>query len=125
MAKKKEKCICDQCPRRFVCFTQKKVFSDPAYQAMYEAHVDEGRTHEEAVAAVREFIEAQKELEVNPPPRPRKPHEFDDWRIGPIIRKEHSKPDSGWYSSSEQLKTMPVEDAKKELDKVKRWERTW
>jgi len=65
MKKKKEigTCICETCPRRFVCFTQKKVFSDPAYQAMYEAFCEEGLDPIEAVKAVREFIENQKRAE--------------------------------------------------------------
>ena len=60
MSKKKNECICDQCPKRFVCFTQRKVFSDPAYQAMYEAFIEEGLEHKAAVGAVRRFIESQK-----------------------------------------------------------------
>jgi hypothetical protein len=60
MAKKLDKCICDQCPRRFVCFTQKKVFSDTAYQTMYEAYIEEGLDSKEAAKKVREFIETTK-----------------------------------------------------------------
>lgn len=51
------KCICDACPRRFVCFTQKKVFSDPAYQAMYEALIEEEVESKKAATTVRKFIE--------------------------------------------------------------------
>jgi len=70
------KCICDECPRRFVCFTQKKVFSEPDYQAMYEAYVEEGLEHEEAVKEVRELIERQR---IQPKVDDYKPW-HDDWK---------------------------------------------
>jgi hypothetical protein len=50
-------CICDSCQRRFVCWTTKRVFSDPTHQALYEAYVAEGLPHDEAVREVRETLE--------------------------------------------------------------------
>jgi len=51
-------CVCDGCKRRFVCFTQKRVFSDPTYQALYETHLEQGLSHEDAVKEVQHFLEA-------------------------------------------------------------------
>ncbi|MFA7101264.1 MAG: hypothetical protein WC196_05990 [Bacilli bacterium] len=50
-------CICDGCQRRFICWTTKRVFSDPTHQALYEAYVAEGLPHDEAVQEVRETLE--------------------------------------------------------------------
>ena len=50
-------CICDKCPKRFECFTQKKVFSDPQFQALFEAYIGSGCSPEEASAKVAKSIE--------------------------------------------------------------------
>jgi hypothetical protein len=50
-------CICDGCQRRFVCWTTKRVFSDPTHQALYEAYIAEGLPHDEAIQEVRETLE--------------------------------------------------------------------
>ncbi len=49
-------CICDGCERRFVCWTTKRVFSEPIHQTLYEAYVAEGHSHEDAVKEVEEMI---------------------------------------------------------------------
>ena len=56
-----EVCLCDECPRRFVCFTQRKVFSDPYFQAMYESYLAQGLSKEEAAKNVGEFAGNMKE----------------------------------------------------------------
>ncbi len=53
----KGECICDGCERRFVCWTTKRVFSDPTQQALYEAYVAEGLPHKEAIQEVKEILE--------------------------------------------------------------------
>lgn len=53
----KGECVCDGCKRRFVCFTQKRVFSDPTHQALYETHLEQGLSHEDAVKEVQKFLE--------------------------------------------------------------------
>jgi len=50
-------CICDGCKKRFECWTTTKVFSDPARQAFYEAHLAEGFSHKEASQAVKEVVQ--------------------------------------------------------------------
>ncbi len=67
-------CICDGCERRFVCWTTKRVFSNPTHQTLYEAYVAEGFSHEDAVREVEGVIQraiveaATREAEKNVPP---------------------------------------------------------
>lgn len=49
-------CLCDICKRRFMCWTSKRIFSDPVYQALYEVHIAEGLSHEKSLAAVKEIL---------------------------------------------------------------------
>ena len=56
-----KECLCDKCPDRFVCFTQRKVFSDPYFQAMYESYLAQGLSKEEAAKNVGEFAGNMKE----------------------------------------------------------------
>ena len=59
LIKKKDcgECICDGCERRFVCWTTKRVFSEPTHQALYEAYIAEGLPHDEAIKEVGETLE--------------------------------------------------------------------
>lgn len=91
-----EKCICDECPRRFECFTQKKVFSEPDYQAMYEAYLAEGLEHLEAVQAVREHIERKRnDNDLDKFTKQKKYKDYtewkEDWDI--ILKTQKSKND--------------------------------
>lgn len=133
--KKKDKvdaeCICDQCPRRFICFTQKKVFSDPAYQAMFEAFVEEGIPHEEAVKAVREFIENQKVRENRPLPPPQpdpydgNKYRWDKWEV-PKKEKWGVFPKyTPFKTVYKDLDKMEVGDAKEAVKEIKNDVRTW
>jgi hypothetical protein len=90
-------CICDSCQRRFVCWTTKRVFSDPTHQALYEAYVAEGLPHDEAVQEVRETLEravmqaAMKQIA-----------EEREWKEKPIYDKKHWYTD--WYDKYPQVK---------------------
>lgn len=123
MGKKKvDKCICDQCPRRFVCFTQKKVFSDPAYQAMYEAFIEEGLEHKQAVAQVRKFIETSKETQAW-----RKRDQIEDWRKeGDWYKKTPDYEKVKWETYKDNtIGQMPVDNAKKAINDIKKFTRTY
>ncbi len=50
-------CICDGCERRFLCWTNKKVFSDPLHQTLYETYVAEGYSHTDAIQEVNEDVQ--------------------------------------------------------------------
>lgn len=114
--KTEDKCLCDQCPRRFICFTQKRVFSDPAYQAMYEAFCEEGLEHKQAVKAVKQFIENEERKKRLPP-----------WQ--PIVNEDWYKPRQkpGWYKKAfkwEDVSTMDLNEAKQILGEIKNWTKT-
>jgi hypothetical protein len=47
-----KKCICNRCPRRYVCFTQQRVYSDPFLQAMFESYLAMGLSVHDAVGRV-------------------------------------------------------------------------
>jgi hypothetical protein len=51
-------CQCDSCELRFKCFTEERVFSSAAYQAMFEALMALGKTREEALESVINEIRA-------------------------------------------------------------------
>jgi hypothetical protein len=53
-------CLCDKCPKRFLCYTTERIFSDARYQAIYEAEIALGKTKEQAVKTVMDMIEAYK-----------------------------------------------------------------
>ncbi len=53
-------------PKRFLCWSTERVFSDPRYQALFEAELALGKSKEEAVKAVREqiFMDTPKKYKV-------------------------------------------------------------
>jgi len=51
-----EKCLCAQCPHKFECFTQERIFSDPIFQGLFEALMAKGRTREQALEEVTSEI---------------------------------------------------------------------
>lgn len=51
-----DKCLCNTCNNRFKCWTTKRVYSNPEYQALYEAFIAVGSSHEEAVRNVKVSI---------------------------------------------------------------------
>lgn len=71
---KDNECICDGCEKRFVCWTTKRVFSDPTHQALYESYIAEKYSHEDAVKEVEGVIQraimkaAIREAANNSPP---------------------------------------------------------
>ena len=55
---KGKECLCEQCEKRFVCFTADKVFSDREFQALYESYVKEyGRA--EALKLMAQWMQEQ------------------------------------------------------------------
>lgn len=54
-----KKCICNKCPRRFYCFTNKKVFSNPLLQAIFESYLGENCSVEYSIQEVRAFVQDQ------------------------------------------------------------------
>jgi len=106
-------CICDGCQRRFICWTTKRVFSDPTHQALYEAYVAEGLPHDEAVQEVRETLEraiaqaAMRQIaeerewnEKRPDIYEKKRHWYDEWHDNtyPKIRWD-DRPDRALFKS--------------------------
>ena len=51
-----KKCICNKCPRRFICWTQMKVFGDPLWQALFEAYLGDNSDVHESLIKVRQHI---------------------------------------------------------------------
>jgi len=114
------------------------VFSDPAYQAMYEAFIEEGVPHEQAVKAVREFIESlkRKEIEVDiwkklpkkePEPYYPRPDKWvkwdtpkqDDWKDTPFDKFRIV------YGDIAKMAVSDAEDAIKDIkDEVRSWMRS-
>ena len=58
-----KKCICNKCPRRFHCFTNKKVFSEPILQSLFESYLGEFSV-EDALRHIRIFLEETYSKEV-------------------------------------------------------------
>lgn len=89
---------------------KKKIFSDPAYQAMYEAFVEEGLEHSEAVKRVREFIEELK--------KPKKPFSVPSvWKIPPYSR--------GHKTDWNERHKDTVEELNKIRDEMKKMTKKW
>ena len=115
----KDECICNQCPRRFVCFTQEKVFSDPAYQAMYETYVEEGLKHEVAVKKVREFIEGLAS------PKHPTPTEDEISRLRDEMERQRGRYDYGkykeewWYGENDWQKSVG-DDKMRQIEELRR-----
>lgn len=55
-AGEEEGCRCNDCPLRFQCFTQERVFSDSLLQGLFEAIMAEGFDKEEALKQVKSEI---------------------------------------------------------------------
>ena len=55
----KEGCACGSCSLRFQCFTQKRVFSDPIFQGLFEALIAQGMIEEEALEVVTQELKAR------------------------------------------------------------------
>ncbi len=50
-------CCCAECPLRFACFTEERVFSDPVWQSLFEALMALGEhSREEAIESVANEI---------------------------------------------------------------------
>jgi hypothetical protein len=75
-----EECMCDKCPRRFICYTQERVFSDPRYQALFEAELALGKEKEEAIESVKRAIEADKITKHYPMPDGIDSDEWNKWK---------------------------------------------
>lgn len=54
-----DKCLCGECPHKFECFTQERIFSNPIFQGLFEALMAQGSTKEEALEQVAEEIKAR------------------------------------------------------------------
>lgn len=122
-------CICDGCERRFVCWTTKRIFSNPIHQALYEAYIAEGLCPDEAREQVKHTIERAiieaETREANRFPKPDigtpKPYEpykewnewtkdewkDDEWKDHRII------PDLPHFNKW--ITGLPADDAKKEM----------
>ena len=72
-------CLCENCPHKFVCFTQERIFSDPLYQGLFEALMAKGRTKEEALE------EVTHELKLVMTRREDKPSGLSDITISPWV----------------------------------------
>ena len=131
----KGECICDGCERRFICWTTKRVFSDPTHQALYEAYIAEGLPHEEALKEVEEVLQrAIMEAAIREAAKhPKKPDfdkvdnkwKKDEWRDVPKF------PDYGkWIRHQNDpnriydIMKLPVDDAKKEIKDLTKYFRS-
>lgn len=103
-------CICDNCKRRFICFTQKRVFSDPTYQALYEVYMDQGMPHEDAVKAVKDYLESLIKREKAPP---------NDWDRQQRWVKEWDTPQKTPKWSHNKFYYQDLEKAIAEMEKLK------
>lgn len=116
-------CVCDGCERRFICWTTKRVFSDPVQQALYEAHIAEGLPHDEALHEVREVIEravSRAAMEEEMRKRSDRPVTYpSDWKTSERFPKfpEYEKWTDG---RSDYMRTMELEGAKKMMESLAR-----
>lgn len=70
-------CLCKECPNRFICFTQERVFSDPIYQGLFEALMAKGRTRDQALDEVTEEIKSRmpRSIDADEPYNPNIPYQ--------------------------------------------------
>jgi len=54
-----EQCLCNNCPHKFECFTQERIFSDPIFQGLFEALMAQGMSKEDALEEVSEELKAR------------------------------------------------------------------
>lgn len=113
----KGECICDGCERRFVCWTTKRVFSDPIHQALYEAHIAEGLSHEDALKETRAFLEDAVTVEVKEFKEPIKWEKWDDYN-------EWKSPNFPSMWQSNKTCDLPVKEAKKEIEDLTKYYRS-
>jgi len=122
-------CLCDACERRFICWTSKRVFSDPTHQALYEAHIAEGMSHEDALAEVKAIERAILEAAIREERDKKKPW-YDEWKDSwkPSPYKPQPPkfpPYDRWVRwQSDMLKTLPLDDARKELKDLRQYFRS-
>ena len=53
------KCLCGECPHKFECFTQERIFSDPIFQGLFEALMAQGSSKDDALKRVIGELEAR------------------------------------------------------------------
>jgi len=116
------RCICDACARRFICWTQKRAFSEPAYQSLYEVHIQEGKSHEEAIAQVRSFVEHECSTAIQIAERGKRAEVKDCWVKERKLHPSYSKQDRWVYDklSSVRDSTRSVDEFKKEITDLKK-----
>jgi len=64
-----EGCICNDCPLKFACFTQEKIFSETIHQSLFEAYIADGMSRSEALVSIihmlEETIRSKKDIDFN------------------------------------------------------------
>jgi hypothetical protein len=53
------KCLCGECPHKFECFTQERIFSDSIFQGLFEALIAQGSSKDDALKRVIGELEAR------------------------------------------------------------------
>ena len=143
LIKKKDcgECICDGCERRFVCWTTKRVFSDLTHQALYEAYVAEGLSHEDAVKEVegviqRAIVEAATREAVKNAPLPDygKIKKWGEWHDNRLDEKWKDVPRFPQYDKWVKWQTspravydiarLPVKEASEEIRNLQQYFRS-
>ena len=133
-------CICDGCERRFVCWTTKRVFSEPTHQALYEAYVAEGHSHEDAIKEVeiviqRAIMEAAMREAAKRSPKPEfdKIKKWDEWKDGSwkdVPHFPHYDKWVKWQTSPDlnravyDITKLPVDEAKEEVEGLTKYFRS-
>lgn len=115
-------CICDGCERRFMCWTTKRIFSDPTHQALYEAYIAEGFDHEAARTEVKDFIkraildaEIRERAKEHPLPIPDVPiPDVGEWHKRRAEWEPPQFPDYVEWAKGD-IGRLPIEDARKEM----------
>jgi len=61
-----EKCLCGDCPYKFECYTQERIFSDPIFQGLFEALIAQGMSKENALEEVNREIRLRIQRQAMP-----------------------------------------------------------
>ena len=92
---KDKECLCKDCPLRFECFIQERIFSDALFQGLFEVLIAQGKDREEALEEVSQ--ELKYKIKSSP---------IDKTYTYPNIQ-----PSNTWYSSNNENTWDCVKDS--------------
>lgn len=88
-------CKCNECKRKFECFTQEPVFTDPMMQGLFEAYIAQGNDRERSILMVAETLMSRLPQTLDVQDFGDAPPTWDD----PVISITNSSSEGFWYDS--------------------------